>query len=113
LKTETKVSKPERREKAKKNISKSTKPEIQVVEEGPAFGLKLRKAETVKSKWEETKVEDIGLKHHEFEPIPKVDLDKKVTFVRPGKVLSISILGEEPKRKRKNYCETKNQNLIN
>jgi hypothetical protein len=101
LKTETKVSKPERREKAKKNISKSTKPEIQVVEEGPAFGLKLRKAETVKSKWEETKVEDVGLKHHEFEPLPEDDVDKKVTFVHPGKVLSLTTSEEEPKKKKK------------
>ena len=41
-------------------------------EEQPAFaGMKLKKAETVKRAFEETKLETVDLKHHEFEKVPQ------------------------------------------
>jgi len=41
-------------------------------EEQPAFaGMKLKKAETIKRAIEETKMETVDLKHHEFEHLPQ------------------------------------------
>ena len=55
----------------KKKILKDEKATQQKQEEGRLFGLKLKKAEIIKRSWDEVGIEDIHLKHHEFERIPQ------------------------------------------
>lgn len=58
--------------KLKKKSSVTPRKSLPKEEEQPAFaGLKLKKAETVKRAFEETKLETVDLKHHEFEKVPQ------------------------------------------
>merc|ERR1712228_153658 len=58
--------------KLKKKSSVTPRKQIQKEEEQPAFaGFKLKKAETVKRQWDDGGLENVNLKHHEFEKAPE------------------------------------------
>merc|ERR1711936_511713 len=58
--------------KLKKKSSVTPRKPIQKEEEQPAFaGFKLKKAETVKRQWDDGGLENVNLKHHEFEKPPQ------------------------------------------
>ena len=64
--------------KLKKKSSVTPRKQIQKEEEQPAFaGFKLKKAETVKRQWDDGGLENVNLKHHEFEKAPE---EEQVTF---------------------------------
>merc|ERR1712105_128602 len=64
--------------KRKKTIKKE--PEIEIDSDG-TFKPKLKKSETVKRQIEEAKLEEVKLKHHEFENIPQTPPDEALTNV--------------------------------
>ena len=58
--------------KLKKKSSVTPRKSLPKEEEQPAFaGMKLKKAETIKRGFDETKLETVDLKHHEFEHMPQ------------------------------------------
>ena len=64
--------------KLKKKSSVTPRKQIQKEEEQPAFaGFKLKKAETVKRQWDDGGLENVNLKHHEFEKAPE---EEQVTY---------------------------------
>ena len=70
--------------KLKKKSSVTPRKPIQKEEEQPAFaGFKLKKAETVKRQWDDGGLENVNLKHHEFEKEPQ---NEEVTF-RPQRII--------------------------
>ena len=46
------------------------------------------------------------MKHHEVEPLPRDDVDEKVTLVHTGKVFSLTTSEEEPKQKEDREMKT-------
>jgi len=64
--------------KLKKKSSVTPRKQIEKKEEEPAFGgFKLKKAETVKRSWDDGGLENVNLKHHEFEKEPE---NEQVTY---------------------------------
>merc|ERR1712226_902358 len=72
--------------KRKKTIKKE--PEIEIDSDG-TFKPKLKKSETVKRQIEEAKLEEVKLKHHEFENIPQTPPDEALTNVIMSKPITI------------------------
>ena len=65
--------------KLKKKSSVTPRKQLPAKEEEPAFGgFKLKKAETVKRQWDDGGLENVNLKHHEFEKAPQ---DEQVTYL--------------------------------
>merc|ERR1712226_1321501 len=56
----------------------------------PHFGTKLKKTETLKIKIQETKLEPVSLKHHEFERDPKESISEKTSNINLGDPLHYS-----------------------
>merc|ERR1711881_252831 len=68
--------------KLKKKSSVTPRKPIQKEEEQPAFaGFKLKKAETVKRQWDDGGLENVNLKHHEFEKPPQDEQPERNTEV--------------------------------
>merc|ERR1712048_76064 len=68
--------------KLKKKSSVTPRKPIQKEEEQPAFaGFKLKKAETVKRQWDDGGLENVNLKHHEFEKAPQDEQPERNTEV--------------------------------
>merc|ERR1712110_1299239 len=64
--------------KLKKKSSVTPRKQIEKKEEEPAFaGFKLKKAETVKRSWDDGGLENVNLKHHEFEKEPENEQPEK------------------------------------
>merc|ERR1712012_865370 len=67
----------------KENKKEVTKEKLKE-EDGNIFGKKLRKTETVKQKIEETQLEKVHLKHHEFEVKPQDVSEEQVGSICLG-----------------------------
>merc|ERR1712025_1349494 len=68
--------------KLKKKSSVTPSKPVQKEEEQPAFaGFKLKKAETVKRGWDDGGLENVNLKHHEFEKPPEDEQPERNTEV--------------------------------
>merc|ERR1712179_296159 len=85
----------------KKTIKKE--PEIEIDSDG-TFKPKLKKSETVKRRIEETKLEEIQLKHHAFENVPQTPSDEAVTNVQMYKPISIQTDKTNDEKTNKKKC---------
>jgi hypothetical protein len=93
-----------------KHVKKSKvvekKAEIETEGDG-TFAIKLKKAETVKRKMEETTMEEVKLKHHEFEKVPQTPSEEATGNVTMGTPISIQTDKEDVTKNRKKTLKSK------
>ena len=92
--------------KDKKKVTQESNNESEMKENVFPFGKKLKKAETVKLKIKESKLELPNLKHHEFENIPKDIEEEQLSSIKLSNLIKIDdkeskVKQEEIKRKIK------------
>jgi len=103
---EVKKSKELKITKDKKKVTKESNNESEMKENVFPFGKKLKKAETVKLKIKESKLELPNLKHHEFENIPKDIEEEQLSSIKLSNLIKndnkeSKVKQEEIKRKIK------------
>merc|ERR1711928_43949 len=75
---------------------------VQKEEEQPAFaGFKLKKAKTVKRGWDDGGLENVNLKHHEFEKPPEDEQPEKDCTVIMSEALPDTDGKDKDKKKKK------------
>merc|ERR1712080_203062 len=94
--------------KEKDESSRTSKKKVvgEVMEDG-TFAIKLKKTEKVKRKIEEDKMEEVKLKHHEFENAPLTPSDEGLTNVVMSKPISIKTDEPDTKASAKKKTITK------
>merc|ERR1712083_576494 len=104
LKTSNKASKIETKQQKSK---KTDKAEINVESDGTFLKPKLKKSEAVKRQVEESKLEKVQLKHHEFENEPQTPVDEEKTNIKISTPLSLSMDNTENQRTKTKIKKTK------